>query len=184
MRKAGDLQSWNICSCRMEKKSLNSKVMNTFGYNSGGAIKETCFAGIVKRKTAEARKKEGSIKKLVEEWFSVMMIEFSNSSCAKWECKLFYLNWAQIGVSSMWDSNYLASALCWKQTNVSFEDFLVENQGWCIKGQMLRKFIWYPKSIFRFIRLSMCISKRIKWIKKKSAAIKKKICIFFHPLIK
>lgn len=53
--------------------------MNTFGYNSGGAIKETCFAGIVKRKTAEARKKEGSIKKLVEEWFSNMMIEFSDS---------------------------------------------------------------------------------------------------------
>jgi hypothetical protein len=51
----------------VEKKSLNSKVMNTFGYNSGGAIKETCFAGTVKRKTAEARKKEGSIKKLVEE---------------------------------------------------------------------------------------------------------------------
>ena len=51
----------------LENKSLNSKVMNTFGYNGGGAIKETCFAGIVKRKTAEARKKEGSIKKLVEE---------------------------------------------------------------------------------------------------------------------
>ena len=26
----------------------------------------------------------------------------------------------------------------WKQTNVSFEAFLVGNQGWCIKGQMLR----------------------------------------------
>ena len=66
----------------------------------------------------------------------------------------------------------------WKQTNVSFEDFLVGNQGWCIKGQMLRKFIWYPKSIFRFIRLSMCVSKRIKWIKKK-AIVKKKILHFF-----
>ena len=33
---------------------------------------------------------------------------------------------------------------------------------------MLRKFIWYLKSIFRFIRPSMCISKRIKWIKKKA----------------
>ena len=43
----------------------------------------------------------------------------------------------------------------WKQKNVSFEDFLVGNQGWCIKGQMLRKFIWYPKSIFRFIRPSI-----------------------------
>ena len=53
--------------------------MDTFGYNGGGAIKETCFAGIVKRKTAEARKKEGSIRKLVEELFSVMMIEFSDS---------------------------------------------------------------------------------------------------------
>ena len=68
----------------------------------------------------------------------------------------------------------------WKQTNVSFEDFLVGNQGWCIKGQMLRKFIWYPKSIFRFIRPSMCISKRIKWIKKKSHREKKKFCIFFQ----
>ena len=27
---------------------------------------------------------------------------------------------------------------CWKQTNVSFEAFLVGNQGWHIKGQMLR----------------------------------------------
>ena len=26
----------------------------------------------------------------------------------------------------------------WKQTNVSFEAFLVGNQGWHIKGQMLR----------------------------------------------
>ena len=69
-----------ICFCRLKKKSLNSKVMNTFGYNGGGAIKETCFAGIVKRKTAEARKKEGSIRKLVEELFSVMMIEFSDSN--------------------------------------------------------------------------------------------------------
>ena len=54
--------------------------MDTFGYNGGGAIKETCFAGIVKRKTAEARKKEGSIRKLVEELFSVMMIEFFDSN--------------------------------------------------------------------------------------------------------
>ena len=68
----------------------------------------------------------------------------------------------------------------WKQTNVSFEDFLVGNQGWCIKGQMLRKFIWYPKSIFRFIRPSMCISKRIKWIKKKSHREKIFFCIFFQ----
>ena len=66
----------------------------------------------------------------------------------------------------------------WKQTNVSFEAFLVGNQGWCIKGQMLRKFIWYPKSIFRFIRLSMCISKRIKWIKKK-ATVKNFFFAFF-----
>ena len=34
------------------------------------------------------------------------------------------------------------------------------------KGQMLRKFIWYPKSIFRFIQPFMCISKQIKWIRK------------------
>ena len=27
---------------------------------------------------------------------------------------------------------------CWKQVNVSFEAFLVGNQGWRIKGQMLR----------------------------------------------
>ena len=27
---------------------------------------------------------------------------------------------------------------CWKQVNVSFEAFLVGNQGWPIKGQMLR----------------------------------------------
>ena len=27
---------------------------------------------------------------------------------------------------------------CWKQTNVGFEAFLVGNQGWHIKGQMLR----------------------------------------------
>ena len=67
----------------------------------------------------------------------------------------------------------------WKQTNVSFVDFLVGNQGWCIKGQMLRKFIWYPKSIFSFIRPSMCISKRIKWIKKKSHREKIFFCIFF-----
>ena len=26
----------------------------------------------------------------------------------------------------------------WKQINVSFEHFLMGNQGWCIKGQMLR----------------------------------------------
>ena len=69
---------------------------------------------------------------------------------------------------------------CWKQVNVNFEAFLVGNQGWRIKGQMLRKFIWYPKSIFRFIRPSMCISKRIKWIKKKGHREKKIFCIFFQ----
>ena len=37
--------------------------------------------------------------------------------------------------------------------NVTFETFLVGNQGWCIKGQMLRKLILFPKSIFRFILL-------------------------------
>ena len=63
---------------------------------------------------------------------------------------------------------------------LSFEAFLVGNQWWHIKGQMLRKFIWYPKSIFRFIRPSMCISKRIKWIKKKSHREKKIFCIFFQ----
>ena len=67
----------------------------------------------------------------------------------------------------------------WKQVNVSFEAFLVGNQGWCIKGQMLRKFIWYPKSIFRFIRPSMCISKRIKWIKKKATV---KFIAYFNAL--
>ena len=72
------------------------------------------------------------------------------------------------------------SPASWKQTNISFEAFLVGNQGWCIKGQMLRKFIWYPKSIFRFIRPSMCISKRIKWIKKNSHREKKIFCIFFQ----
>ena len=30
------------------------------------------------------------------------------------------------------------SPASWKQTNISFEAFLVGNQGWCIKGQMLR----------------------------------------------
>ena len=30
------------------------------------------------------------------------------------------------------------SPACWKQTNISFEAFLVGNQRWCIKGQMLR----------------------------------------------
>ena len=53
---------------------------------------------------------------------------------------------------------------CWKQINVSFEAFLVGNQGWHIKGQMLRKLIWCPKKFFRLSGLSMCISKRIKWI--------------------
>ena len=72
----------------------------------------------------------------------------------------------------------------WKQTNVSFEDFLVGNQEWCIKGQMLRKFTWYPKSIFRFIRPSMCISKWIKWIKKKAIVKKKILHFFFNLLIK
>ena len=52
----------------------------------------------------------------------------------------------------------------WKQINVSFEAFLVGNQGWHIKGQMLRKLIWCPKIFFRLSGLSMCISKRIKWI--------------------
>ena len=69
----------------------------------------------------------------------------------------------------------------WKQTNASFEDFLVGNHGWCIKGQMLRKFIWYPKSIFRFIRTSMCISKWIKWIKIKSQREKKNLHFFSIP---
>ena len=46
----------------------------------------------------------------------------------------------------------------WKQANVSFEAFLVGNQGWHMKGQMLRQLISYPKNIFRFIRLSMRIS--------------------------
>ena len=40
----------------------------------------------------------------------------------------------------------------WKQINVSFEAFRVGNQGWRIKGQMLRYLISYPKNIFRFIR--------------------------------
>ena len=40
----------------------------------------------------------------------------------------------------------------WKKTNVSFEAFLVGNQVWRIKGQMLRYLISYPKNIFRFIR--------------------------------
>ena len=53
---------------------------------------------------------------------------------------------------------------CWKQINVSFEVFLVGNQGWHIKGQMLRQLIWCPKISFRLSGLSMCISKRIKWI--------------------
>ena len=39
----------------------------------------------------------------------------------------------------------------WKQTNASFEAFLVWNQGWRIKGQMLRYLILYPKNIFRFL---------------------------------
>ena len=68
--------------------------MNTFGYNGGGAIKETCFAGIVKRKTAEARKKEGSIRKLVEELFSVMMIEFL-IQIDQTKCKFLYQNCVQ-----------------------------------------------------------------------------------------
>ena len=38
---------------------------------------------------------------------------------------------------------------CWKQINVGFEAFLVGNQGWPIKGQMLRYLISYPKNIFR-----------------------------------
>ena len=52
----------------------------------------------------------------------------------------------------------------WKQINVSFEAFLVRNQGWHIKGQMLRQLIWCPKNFFRLSGLPMCISNRIKWI--------------------
>ena len=39
-----------------------------------------------------------------------------------------------------------------KQTNDSFEAFLMGNQRWHIKGKMLRWLVSYPKSIFRFIR--------------------------------
>ena len=53
---------------------------------------------------------------------------------------------------SAFSSSYLALALCSIQTNVRFEAFLVGNQGWRIKGQMLRYLIWYPKNISRFIR--------------------------------
>ena len=67
---------------------------------------------------------------------------------------------------------------CWKQINVSFEAFLVGNQGWHIKGQMLRHLRWCPKIFFRLSGLSMCISKRIKWIKKK-ATMKKNFFAFF-----
>ena len=54
---------------------------------------------------------------------------------------------------------------------IFFEVSLVGNQWWRIKGQMLRYLISYPKNIFRFIRsvhVQLCISKRIKWIEKKS----------------
>ena len=37
-----------------------------------------------------------------------------------------------------------------KQINVIFEAFIVGNQGWHIKGQMLKQLISYPKNIFRF----------------------------------
>ena len=49
-----------------------------------------------------------------------------------------------------------------------------------LQGLKSKSFIWYPKSIFRFIRPSMCISKRIKWILKKSHREKKFFCIFFQ----
>ena len=36
----------------------------------------------------------------------------------------------------------------WKQTNVSFEAFVVGNQGWHLKGQVLRYLMGCPKNIF------------------------------------
>ena len=56
----------------------------------------------------------------------------------------------------------------WKQINDSFEAFLVGNQGWHIKGQMLRWLISYPKNVFRSLDLRSQISKRIMWIISKS----------------
>ena len=60
------------------------------------------------------------------------------------------------------------SPASWKQTNISFEAFLVGNQGWRIKGQMLRYLMSYPKNIFRSLDLRSQISKRIMWIISKS----------------
>ena len=73
---------------------------------------------------------------------------------------------------------------CWKPTNVSFEAFLVGNQGWHIKGQMLSQLIWCPKNIFRFIRPVHVHLKQIKWIWKKKPPWKFFFAYFFIPLIK
>jgi hypothetical protein len=70
----------------------------------------------------------------------------------------------------------------WKQTNVTFEAFLVGNQGWCIKGQMLRYLILYPKNIFRFIRPVYVHLKMDKVDFKKKPPRKKKNLHFFSIL--
>ena len=57
--------------------------------------------------------------------------------------------WSYLCFQLAWKCHHQAN---WKQANVSFEAFLVGNQGWPIKGQMLRQFMRCPKSIFRFIR--------------------------------
>ena len=49
---------------------------------------------------------------------------------------------------------------------------------------MLRQLISYPKNIFRFIRPSMCISKRIMWIISKSRCEKLIFWICLHIGIK
>ena len=72
----------------------------------------------------------------------------------------------------------LFNTWCWKQTNVRFEAFPVGNEGWHIKGQMLRYLIWYPQNIFILSGLSMCMDK----VDFKKSHLEKKwfFCIFFQ----
>ena len=70
----------------------------------------------------------------------------------------------------------------WKQKNVSFEAFLVGNQGWYIKIKCLESLCDIPKVFSDLSGLSMCISKLIKWVTKRET--ENFFSYFFNPLIK
>ena len=83
---------------------------------------------------------------------------------------------------AIWKQSHGHHPASLKQVNLSFEAFLVGNQGWPIKGQMLRNLISYPKNIFRSLDLRSQISKRIMWIISKSHREKIFFLIFLQSI--